>query len=51
MELQTSSVSSKSPLPFLCPELVRQMLCLASRPHVLSPRLEMHVGNLEEKKG
>ena len=34
MELQTSSASSKCPLPFLSPALVRQMLCPASRPRV-----------------
>jgi hypothetical protein len=27
------------------------LLCPASRPHVLGPRLERHVGNLEEKEG
>ena len=53
MELQTSSASSKCPLPFLSPELVRQILpnvVSGQQLTCLSSSLERHLGNLEEKR-
>ena len=50
MELQTSSASSKNPLPFLSPVLVRQS-CVRPADHSLGSSLERHFGNPEEKRG
>ena len=50
MELQTSSVSSKNPLPFLSPTLGAKC-CVRPADHSLGSSLERHFGNLEEKRG
>ena len=48
MELQTSSVSSKCPLPFLSPTWAPDVVS-GQRLTYLGSSLERHLGNLEEK--